>query len=258
VNRLTSQVVANSVAAARDSAEDEGLPAGRVLVIHNGVRIPPDPSPRGAGHPLLPAGKRIILCVANLIHYKGHLDLLAAAAAALPAFPDAALVLVGEGPMRGAIEEAVTSHGLAGRVQLLGQREDIPALLAAAYCLVLASHEESFSNALLEAMAHALPIVATAVGGNAEIVADGVTGLLVPPRDPAALAKALASLLADPGAACRMGHMGRARVASHFSLERMLGETEALYDRLLGRRPARAAPGEGIATPSGAASARGA
>jgi glycosyltransferase involved in cell wall biosynthesis len=256
VNHMTSQLVANSLAAARDTAEDEGLPAGRVRVIHNGVNIPPDPVPGSAGHPLLPAGRRIILCVANLLHYKGHLELLAAAAA-LPAFPDAALVFVGEGPMRGAIENAAISHGLAGRVHLLGQREDIPALLAAAYCFVLASHEESCSNALLEAMAHALPVVATAVGGNPEIVKDGVTGLLVPPRDPAALARALASLLADPAAARRMGQMGRARVATHFSLGRMLEETEALYDNLLGRPPAGAAPGQGIATTCDAAAARG-
>ena len=185
-----------------------------------------------------------------------RLNLLAAAAAP-PGFPDAALVFADEGPVPRAIEEAVTSQGLDGRGRPLEQREGVPALLAATSCLILASHEEGFPNASVEAMAHAFPVVVTTVGGNPEIDRDGVAGLLVPPRDPAALAKALASLPADPAAACRMGHMGRARAASHFSLERMLDESEALSDNPLGPRPASAAPGEGIATPSGAVPARG-
>ncbi len=242
VNRLTTQVVANSRATARDVAEDEGLPAERIRVIHNGVEVPAGPPPPGARPPGLPAAGRIILCVANLIHYKGHLDLLEAAAAALPGHPDAALVLVGDGAMRRTIEEAVARSGLQGRVHLLGQREDVPALLAAADLFVLPSHEESFSNALLEAMAHGLPVIATAVGGNAEIVEDGVSGVLVPPRDPAALAGALAALLEDPAAARRMGEQGRARAAKLFPVDRMVQETEALYAALLERhRPARGA-----------------
>ena len=238
VNRLTTQVVANSHAVARDTAEDERLPAGRIVVIHNGVAMPAKPPREGARPPGLPAGGRIILCVANLIHYKGHLDLLAAAGEALPAFPDVALVLVGEGSMRRPIQDAVARHGLGGRVHLLGQREDVSALLAASDYFVLPSHEESFSNALLEAMAYGLPVIATAVGGNPEVVEDGVTGLLVPPRDPAALAKAMITLLVDPAAARRMGQMGRARAAKVFPLDHTVHEIEALYETLLARHRA--------------------
>ncbi len=237
VNRLTTQVVANSQAVARDTAQDEGLPAGRIAVIHNGVEIPDAPSGARGRPPGLPEG-RIVLCVANLISYKGHLDLVAAAADTLPAHPDVSLVLVGDGGMRRPIEEAVARHGLQGRVHVLGQREDVPALLAAADLFVLPSHEEGFSNALLEAMARGLPVIATAVGGNRETVEDGVSGLLVPPRDPAALARALGALLGDPAAARHMGQAGRARVAAHFTLDRMVQETEALYEALLRRRGA--------------------
>jgi glycosyltransferase involved in cell wall biosynthesis len=246
VNRLTTQVVANSRATAQDTSEDEGLPAERICVIHNGVEVPDGPPPQGVRPRGLPATGRIVLCVANLIHYKGHLDLLAAAGAVFSAHPDVALALVGEGAMRRRLEEAVARLGLGGRVHRLGQREDIPALLAAADLFVLPSHQESFSNALLEAMAHGLPVIATAVGGNTEIVEDGVSGILVPPRDPAALGEAMIRLLRDPASARRMGQEARARVAKRFCLQRMVQETETLYGALLARRPA----GHGAATPS--------
>lgn len=248
VNCLATLVVANSHAVARDLAEDEGLPPQRIAVIHNGVAIPEEPLRLGGRPPGLPAGKRIILCVANLIHYKGHLDLLAAAAEVLPAFPDVALVLVGEGSMRRAIEEAVARDGLEKRVHLLGQRGDVPALLAAAELFVLPSHEEGLSNALLEAMAHGIPVVATAVGGNPEAVEDGVSGLLVPSRDPAALAKAMTALLGDPAAAHRMGQRGRARITRCFAIDRMVEKTERLYTDLL-RKHSRGVASGGSAEP---------
>jgi glycosyltransferase involved in cell wall biosynthesis len=89
------------------------------------------------------------------------------------------------------------------------------------------------SNAILEAMAAGLPVVATAVGGTPEVVVDGVTGFLVPPRDPEALADAILCLLRDPELRKRMGTVGRARVTEHFSVEQMVGKTEALYEQLL-------------------------
>ena len=243
VNRLATLVVANSEAVARDLMEHEGLPARRIAVIYNGVAIPEEPFGQGARPAGLPWGRRVILCVANLIPYKGHLDLLAAAAAVLPAFPDVALILVGEGSMRRAIEEAVAGYGLQGRVHLLGQRGDVPALLSAADLFVLPSHEEGLSNALLEAMAHGVPVIATAVGGNPEAIEDGVSGLLVQPHDPPALAKAISALLRDPVAAHRLGRTGRARAARLFRLDRMVQETEALYAALLERH--RSAHGAG-------------
>ena len=245
VNRLAAVVVANSHAVARDLAEDEGLPAERIAVIRNGVAIPNEPLGARGRPPGLPDTGRIILCVANLIYYKGHLDLLAAAAEVLPAFPDAALFLVGEGSMRGAIEEAIAHYGLEGRAHLLGRREEVSALLAAADLFVLPSHEEGFSNALLEAMAHGVPVIATTVGGNVEAVEDGVSGLLVPPRDHIALAKALTTLLGDPAAAQRMGRLGRDRAVKLFPVDRMVEETENLYAALLVKRDQSIASGGG-------------
>jgi glycosyltransferase involved in cell wall biosynthesis len=245
VNRLVTLVVANSQAVAQDTMEDEGLPARRIAVIRNGVAIPDERLGQGVRPPGLPAGGRIILCVANLRQGKGHPDLLAAAADVLPRFPDVALVLVGEGNLRPAIEEAVARYGLVGRILLLGQRDDVPALLDAADLFVLPSHEEGLPNALLEAMAHGMPVIATAVGGTPEAVEDGVSGLLVPPRDPGALAKAMTALLGDPPAARRFGQMGRARVAKFFTLDRMVAETESLYSALLSAHGRRAAPGTG-------------
>ena len=242
VNRLVTLVVANSQAVAEDVMDDEGLPAHRIAVIRNGVEIPEERLGEGGRPPGLPAGGRIMVCVANLRQGKGHPDLLVAAAEVLPRFPDVSLVLVGEGHLRPAIEEAVARYGLVGRVLLLGRRNDVPALLAAADLFVLPSHEEGLPNALLEAMAYGVPVVATAVGGTPEAVEDGVSGLLVPPRDPGALAKAMTVLLSDPPAARRLGQMGRARVAKFFTLDRMVEETEALYGALLNRVGRRAPP----------------
>jgi glycosyltransferase involved in cell wall biosynthesis len=235
VNRLVTRVVANAQAVAQDTMEDEGVPVHRMAVIYNGVAIPEESPGEGVRPPGWPAAKRIILCVANLRHGKGHHDLLAAATQVLPRFPDVALVLVGEGALRAALEARVAHAGLRDRVHFLGQREDVPALLAAAKLFVLPSHEEGFPNALLEAMAHGLPVVATRVGGVPEAVVHGETGLLVPPQDPAALAEALGALLRDPDLAQKMGRAGRERAASQFTLDRMVRETEALYAELLAR-----------------------
>ncbi|HEY7676706.1 MAG TPA: glycosyltransferase [Candidatus Methylomirabilis sp.] len=245
VNRLVTLVVANSQAVAEDTMDDEGLPAHRIAVIRNGVEIPEERSGERVRPPGLPAGGRIMVCVANLRQGKGHPDLLAAAADVLPRFPDVSLALVGEGNLRAGIEEAVARYGLDARVRLLGRRDDVPALLAAADLFVLPSHEEGLPNALLEAMAHGVPVIATAVGGTPEAVEDGVSGLLVPPRDPGALAKAMTALLSDPPAARRLGQMGRARVARSFTLDRMVKETEDLYCALLNKPGRGAAPGTG-------------
>jgi glycosyltransferase involved in cell wall biosynthesis len=123
--------------------------------------------------------------------------------------------------------------GLDPVVQFLGERRDVPALLAASDIAVHPSHEEGFSNSILEAMTAGLPLVVTAVGGNVEQVIENENGFLFPPRDAAALAAALEKLLADPALRRRMGEASRRRIETEFSIERTVAGTIAFYERLL-------------------------
>src|SRR5690606_14972180 len=142
---------------------------------------------------------------------------------------DVALVLVGEGEERTAVVEAITEAGVGDRVFLLGDRSDVPALLPAFSIFAMSSVSEGYSIALLEACASALPIVATRVGGNAEIVADGVNGLVVPPRSAEALAEAVLQLVEDPDRAEAMGHAGRAWLMANATFDVMASRYVALY-----------------------------
>jgi len=128
------------------------------------------------------------------------------------------------------LKKMVLELGIAGRVQFLSLRHDIPCLMAASDLSVLPSHEEGFSNVILESMAAGLPIVATNVGGNSEAVVDGVTGWLVPPGRPAVMAEKIIDLLQDPRKARSWGKQGRARVKKKFTIERMVQEHIKLYE----------------------------
>jgi len=133
------------------------------------------------------------------------------------------------------LRQSVARLGLDGRVVFTGFRMDVPELLSECAVSVLPSLSEGLSNTLIESMAAGVPVVATRVGGNPEVVDEGRTGLLVPPRDPAALAEAICRTLQDRELARQFGEAARQRVAEHFSLERMLRDTERLYVNLLER-----------------------
>ena len=133
-----------------------------------------------------------------------------------------------------ATRELVRERGIEGSVRFLGSRTDVPDLLRASDLFVHPSREEGFSNAVLEAMAAGLPVVAFDVGGNAEAVAHGETGLLAPARDSGALAAAMTELLGDAGRRRAMGEAGRRRAAESFSMDRMVAEMEAMYESLAG------------------------
>jgi glycosyltransferase involved in cell wall biosynthesis len=120
--------------------------------------------------------------------------------------------------------------GIIEKARFLGLRDDIPQLLAASDISVLPSHEEGFSNVILESMAAGLPVVATKVGGNSEAVIDGVTGWLVPPKNPDAMAEKIVDLLQDPQKARSWGEQGRKRVNKKFTIERMVQENIKLYE----------------------------
>jgi glycosyltransferase involved in cell wall biosynthesis len=238
-NRWTDLVIANSEAVRLDTMRTERLSPERVTVIHNGI----DPARYSAVDPALVRrtldldDRPTAIVIANFLPYKDHAGFLAAWGAVCREFEAACALLVGDGPLRAALEEQVRSRGLVRNVRFLGLRRDVPDLLAAADLLVHPSLEEGFSNAILEAMAAGRPVVATDVGGNAEAVCDGRTGWLVPPRDTAALTHAILRMLRDPACARAMGAAGRARVLQQFQMATMVEKYEATYRALLAARP---------------------
>jgi glycosyltransferase involved in cell wall biosynthesis len=234
LNRLalagTRRVVAVSEDTAKRAVEVERLPPEKLTVIHNGVDLslyaPPTerrPSTRGN-----------LIHVARLSPEKDQLTLLRSAQVLVERCPDFRLQVVGDGPSRRDLEGMAQALGLGERVIFHGASQDVPALLRAAGMFVLSSRSEGIALTLLEAMATGLPVVATRVGGNAEVVIDGETGLLVPPGDPAGLAHAIGALIADPERAGRMGDRGHLRAQEHFDVRRVVRRYEALYLDLLG------------------------
>jgi glycosyltransferase involved in cell wall biosynthesis len=180
----------------------------------------------------------VIGAVSRLAWKKGVSHLLDAVPSLLEAVPEVTVLLVGDGPLRGDLEAQAARLGVAGRVLFLGPRRDASTLLPAFDVLVLPSVVEGMSNTLLEAMAARLPVVATDVGGNPEVVVDGETGFLVPPGDPGRLAAATLKLLQAPEMARDMGAAGRRRVEAHYRADAMVRRIEGLYDGLLGRSAA--------------------
>jgi glycosyltransferase involved in cell wall biosynthesis len=137
--------------------------------------------------------------------------------------------VVGDGVLRAELEARTRALGLSGNVVFTGARDDIAEMLAMLDLVVVPSLTEGMSNALLEAMAMARPVVATAMGGNVDVIEDGATGVLVPPRDPEALAEALLRLLGDPDRARRLGAAARERARAEHSLEGMVARYQDLY-----------------------------
>jgi len=229
--RTTDRIVALTEGDLRDHLQEGIAPAERFVIIPSGVsleryRRKPENSERRQG---LTMG-----FVARLVEVKGVLDLLEAAALVVARFPRARLVLVGDGPLREAVLERIETLGLNPHVELLGRLEDPAPALQGFDLFVLPSHNEGMGRAVVEAMAAGLPVVATCVGGLPDVVVDGETGLLVPPRDPGALAEALMRLLEDPGLRTRMGQAGQAR-AEEFSDQVMFERLETLYSEILSR-----------------------
>jgi glycosyltransferase involved in cell wall biosynthesis len=225
------KIVANSQTAARRLLS-ERVPPGKVMVVPNGVAVEPCPSrtPRG---PL-----RRAVTVANLRREKGHDVLLDAAALVIRSFPDARFEIVGGGPARDALVARAEALGVSHAVSFLGHRDDVPARLADADLFVLPSRSEACPNAVLEAMAAALPIVASRVGGIPELVVDNRSGLLVDPDNPRALADGICRLMSEPSLGARIGQAGHAVARSRYSFERMVAAFETIYITELARRGA--------------------
>jgi glycosyltransferase involved in cell wall biosynthesis len=186
-------------------------------------------------------GSVVAITVANLRREKDYANLLHAAQAALAREPRLVVLAVGQGPLADEVRELHRQLGLGDRVRLLGYRSDVRDLLAAADLFVLGSAFEGLPVSIMEAMAAGLPVAATAVGGVPEAVVDGETGILVPPRDPAALAEAVVELAGDPGRRSRMGASGRRR-ATLFDIHTAVDVQERAYAELADRYPRRPRP----------------
>ena len=250
VRRLYRPFVTHQIALSAD-LEDYlrqrvGVPARRVSRFCNGVdgeRFAPAAGPARAAVPECPfePGRHwLVGTVGRMQAVKDQTTLARAFVQALatePALRDRLrLVLVGDGPLLAEAGRILTEAGVRDLAWLPGERSDVPAVMRLLDVFVLPSLAEGISNTILEAMASGLPVLATRVGGNAELVEEGATGLLVPPADPAAMAAALRQLAGDPARAAAMGRAGRARVDRQFSMQVMVDSYRGLYDRLLRAR----------------------
>jgi glycosyltransferase involved in cell wall biosynthesis len=213
---------------------DLGVEPGRVDVIPNGIdlsafaRVRPDAALRRSLGPGIGPGDRLIGLVANLVPVKNHRLLLAAAPEVLKAEPRARFLLIGDGPLRPELEALAESLGVSRAVRFLGYRNDVRRLIPLLDAGLLCSRVETHGIALIEMMAAGVPVVAPAVGGIPEIVRDGADGLLVPPDDAGALARALIRVLRDRGLAARLAAAGRRTAFERFPVSAMVRGFEAL------------------------------
>ena len=213
----------------------DGIPRKRTVTVHEGVDLGKvNAAPPADLHQdlWLPHGAPIVGNVAALVPHKGQRYLVEAAVKLLPDQPDARIVIAGEGELGPSLEQQIKQHHLEKHVLLAGFRPDVLSLHKAFDIFVMSSVTEGLGTSLLDAMACGKPVVATNVGGIPEVVADGETGILVPPRDPAALAEALRKLLADPALRQRMGAAGLVRVRTTFSAVHMVRNTLRAYQHV--------------------------
>ncbi len=214
----------------------DGIPAGRIRVVHSGIDlarfegVTPHDFRAEFG---LPAGAPVVLDVAAFGWHKAQEVLVRATPAILEGAPQARVFLVGEGECLGKVRAEAAASPASGRIIFTGFRTDVPSLLAGADVFVMCSVKEGLCTSLLDALALRRPAVGSNVGGIPEVIVDEVTGLLVPPGDPAALAAAVLRLLRDRGLAARLAAAGRRRVEERFTVDAMVEGTLAAYGELV-------------------------
>jgi glycosyltransferase involved in cell wall biosynthesis len=236
VTRMADHVVANAEAIRRMLVEEEGIPASRVSVIHNGLDLSrfDDRARQGLQAPVPDTGGApVVVHVANMNHpVKRQEDLLQALALLRGQGLTLHAFLVGDGPRRPELERQAAALGVADRAHFLGHRADVPALYTRATMGVLCSTAEGMSNAVMEGMAAGLPMVVTAVGGNTDLILDGKRGRVVRPLQPEELAQALRWMLEHPEQARDLGAAARGFVRRELSLERLVQRHDALYQQV--------------------------
>jgi glycosyltransferase involved in cell wall biosynthesis len=214
-----------------------GIPAHHVQTIYSSIDLRRFDNEQEVA-PLFPTGTRVVGTVGHLAGHKGHRYLLEATRQLLQTEPEIGVAIVGDGALHQELEAQAATLGIAERVHFTGFRRDVPALIRGFEIFAFSSTHEGTPNGVLEAMALGKPVVATRAGGTEEVVQDGVTGLLVSPRDPAALAQALLYLLRHPEQGKMFGRAGRQRVEELFTAERMADSTLQVYQRILADAPA--------------------
>ena len=248
VRRLYRPFVTQYVALSKDLerylGRNVGVDSRRIAQIYNGVdtaRFSPAVAGRLCidGCPFVDDDLWLVGTVGRLQQVKDQVTLAEAFVRAVkqgPARTSMRLVVVGDGPLKSRIEKVLDAAGMRQLAWLPGSREDVPEILRGLDCFVLPSLAEGISNTILEAMACGLPVVATRVGGNSELVEDGVSGRLVPPVNAEAMAAALYRYFDDPELGRSHGQAGRQAVLQRFSLERMVADYQSLYDGLVASR----------------------
>ncbi len=224
----------------------DGVPAERTVTVHEGIdveRVIATPAVNVHEAFFLPHGAPVVGNVAALVPHKGQRHLVEAARLVVQEMPDVRFVILGEGELREQLERQVHEHHLQKHVLLPGFRTDVIGCIKGFDLFAMSSVTEGLGTSLLDAMACARPIVATSAGGIPEIVEDGVNGLLVPPRDHAALADAIVRVLKDPARRQQMGDAGLARVTARFTVDRMVEQTAEVYARVGAERSRRQAQG---------------
>ncbi|MDC8786172.1 TIGR03088 family PEP-CTERM/XrtA system glycosyltransferase [Roseateles koreensis] len=241
--RLYKPFVKRYIALSRDLAaylqDAVHVPTARITQAYNGVdtlRFAPGPAGTAAilGCPFSPEGHWIVGTVGRMAPVKDQLMLAQAFVLALQQAPELRrrlrLVMVGEGPLRAQAQALLDEAGLTDLAWLPGERSDVPDVMRGLQCFALPSLAEGISNTILEAMACGLPVLATDVGGSADLVQVGETGVLVPASQAQAMASALLALARDPARAAAMGQAGRARVEALFSMSAMVKTYQSVYD----------------------------
>jgi glycosyltransferase involved in cell wall biosynthesis len=256
---LADRVVAVSGAVRNSFGAWPGFPTSRTVVVYPGLDMDlpvPDAETHdrlrrelnlGSAHPVL-------LNVGRLVPVKGQKHLVPMMLRVRERLPRTRLLIAGEGHLRAVLEQQIQEQGLVGAVELLGSRSDVDDLLAVSDLLVMSSESEAAPLPPMEAMRAGKPVVATNVGGIPEIVADGVSGYVVPRADPRAMAAAVLKVFEHPDKAEQMGEAGRRVARERFDIEKSVGDLEALYLSLL--RPDGTGAGRSLAQPSRVGSRR--
>jgi len=241
--RLTSglddKVIAVCEAVRQAEIVSSKIPAEKVVTIYNGI----DPLPftsvsieaaRKIRNALGIRDDELVLgAIGRLEPQKGFFDLISSLAHIKAKFNSVRLLIIGEGELRDSLELQINNHNLSGTIKFTGLRNDVPEILTAIDVFVSPSLWEGLPNVVLEAMAAGKPVVATSVGGTPEVIVDGETGLVVPPRNPEALASVIIRLLKNPELRTKMGRAGKERVLKQFSILRMVTKTQQLYKELM-------------------------
>ncbi|MCK5013108.1 MAG: glycosyltransferase [Candidatus Omnitrophica bacterium] len=241
LDKLVSKIVVVSNDVREAVLKSERVGSEKIVVIHNGInlkRFNSQSSPSAMRDELgISRSSKVIACVGNLRSIKGHKYLIEAIKRIVGKFPEVCLLMIGgmgmkERQLKEMLKDQANKLGLENNIQFLGLRRDVPEILKSVDICVLPSLSEGLSNTLLEYMSAGKPIVATHVGGNPEVISDGITGLLVNPSDPEDLADKLLYFLKNPRECERFGSKARENVIERFSIEEMVQKYERLFSGL--------------------------